>query len=396
MELAPLYLKKSEERRLRAGHLWVYSNEVDTGRSPLTDFQPGQQVTLLASDGRAVGVGYVNPHSLICARLVSRDPDHRLDRSLMTHRINVALALRERLFPRPYYRLVHGEGDLLPGLIVDRFGDLLVVQLNTAGMEAVREALLAALQKVVGPSAILLRNDSALRALEGLPLETSQVGSVPEIAQLEENQVRFRIPLQGGQKTGWYFDHRRNRRRMQSYVSGMRVLDLFSYLGAWGLQAAAAGASRVTLVESSANALEWARKNAAEQGVTDRLETFKGDVFEALREFRTARRRFDVVIADPPAFIKRKKDRKNGLQAYQRLNRMAMQVLAKEGLLISASCSFHLAPQELNDLLLYQARHLDRSLQILERGHQGPDHPVHPAIPESDYIKCLFGRVLPS
>jgi len=397
MELPALYLKKNEERRLRAGHLWVYSNEVDTGRSPLSDFQPGQQVALRASDDKVIGVGYINPHSLICARLISRDPDQRLARSLLTHRLKVALALRERLFPRPYYRLVHSEGDQLPGLIVDRFGDLLVAQLNTAGMQAVRDEVVAALDKVLRPSAILLRNDSVLRTLEGLTPEIgTALGTPPAVAELEENEVSFRIPLQDGQKTGWYFDHRQNRRRMQNYVSGLRVLDLFSYLGAWGLQAAAAGAAQVTLVESSASALDWARRNAAEQGVLHRLETFKGDVFELLREFRAARRRFDVVIADPPAFIKRKKDLGTGREAYRRLNRMAMQVLEKDGLLISASCSFHLAPRELNDLLLQQARHLDRSLQLLERGHQGPDHPIHPAIPETDYIKCLFGRVLPA
>jgi len=395
MELAPLYLKKNEERRLRNGHIWVYSNEVDSGRSPLTQFEAGQQVCIIANDGKPLGNGYVNPHSLIAARLVSRLTSHQLDRSLLVHRLNIALALRQRLFDKPFYRLVYGESDGLPGLVVDRFGDLLVVQLNTAGMEAVKVALLEALEKVLKPAAILWRNDSSTRALEGLESYVeAALGEVPESIEIEENGTRFEVPLLAGQKTGWFYDHRSNRAQLQQLARGMRVLDVFSYIGGWGIEAAVAGASEVVCVDSSAKALDQVERNAALNGVTERVQSIEGDAFEALKALRAERERFDIVVVDPPAFIKRKKDAKKGIEAYRRINQAAMQLLGKDGILISASCSFHLQREVLREQLQQAARHLDRSLQIIGQGHQGPDHPVHPAIPETDYIKCFTGRVV--
>jgi 23S rRNA (cytosine1962-C5)-methyltransferase len=395
MELAPLYLKKNEERRLRNGHLWVYSNEVDTARSPLTGFVAGQQASLIANDGKVIGSGYVNPHSLICARLVSRSPKYVLDRSLLVHRLKVALSLRERLFDKPFYRLVYGESDALPGLVVDRFGDVLAVQLNTAGMEAVKAEVLEALDKVLKPRAVLWRNDSSARELEGLgSYVEAALGEVPERVEIEENDTRFEVPLLSGQKTGWFYDHRVNRRQVQQLAKGMRVLDVFSYIGGWGIEAASAGADKVVCVDSSAKALDQVERNAALNGVAERVESIQGDAFEALKALRAERERFDMVIVDPPAFIKRKKDAKKGIEAYRRLNQAAMQLLGKDGMLVSASCSYHLQRETLRDLLLQSSRHLDRSLQIIGQGHQGPDHPVHPAIPETDYIKCLTARVV--
>jgi 23S rRNA (cytosine1962-C5)-methyltransferase len=395
MELAPLYLKKNEERRLRNGHLWVYSNEVDIARSPLADFAPGQQVRLTGNDGKAIGNGYVNPHSLICARLVSRSPDYLLDRSLLVHRLKVALSLRERLFDKPFYRLVYGESDALPGLVVDRFGDVLVAQLNTAGMEAVKGEVAEALDKVLKPRALLWRNDSSARALEGLDsyVETA-LGEVPESIGIEENATRFEVPLLSGQKTGWFYDHRMNRQRVQQLARGMRVLDVFSYIGGWGIEAAGAGADKVICIDSSARALDQLERNAALNGVSDKVESIQGDAFDALKALRADREQFDMVIVDPPAFIKRRKDVKKGVEAYRRINQAAMQLLGKDGILVSASCSWHLQRDTLRDLLHSASRHLDRSLQIIGQGHQGPDHPVHPAIPETDYIKCLIGRVV--
>ncbi|WP_127478265.1 class I SAM-dependent rRNA methyltransferase [Sulfurivermis fontis] len=393
MELAPLLLKKNEERRLRQGHLWVYSNEVNVERTPLTAFTPGQPVQIIASDGKALGTGYVNPHSLICARLVSRDPAQRLDRSLLVHRLNVALALRERLYAEPYYRLVYGEGDLLPGLVVDRFGDVLVAQITTAGMEVLKEDVVAALDKVVKPRAILLRNDSAARAPEGLDsYVATALGEAPDRVAVVENGVRYEAPLLTGQKTGWFYDHRDNRARMQRYVRGGRVLDVFSYIGGWGIAAAVAGAAQVTCVDASGPALDQVRRNAELNGVADRVDAIEGDAFEALKALRADKARYDVVIVDPPAFIKRKKDAKEGIQAYRRINQAALQLLGKDGILVAASCSFHLQREVFLDLLHQSARHLDRQLQILEQGHQGPDHPLHPAIPETEYIKCFTAR----
>jgi 23S rRNA (cytosine1962-C5)-methyltransferase len=264
-------------------------------------------------------------------------------------------------------------------------------------MERLKAEVIAALDKVLKPSAILLRNDSSMRAMENLPSYIETVhGEIPEWLTLEENGLRFETPLARGQKTGWFFDHRMNRARAAAYVKGKRVLDVFSYLGAWGVQAAAAGAESVLCVDSSALALEGVTRNAQLNHVGATVQTRQADAFELLKELRAAREKFDVVILDPPALIKRRKDIKEGTGAYLRLNQMAMQVLAKDGILVSCSCSYHLERDTLRDLLLKTSRHLDRFLQIVEEGHQGPDHPVHPAIPETAYLKAFFVRVLPN
>ncbi|WP_440996165.1 class I SAM-dependent rRNA methyltransferase [Arhodomonas sp. SL1] len=393
-EFHELILRKGEERRLRAGHLWVFSNEVDTARSPLGGFEPGAMAVVRTHTGQVLGSAYVNPHSLICARLISRGQPQPLDGSLLVHRLKIALALRERLFPGPYYRLVHGEGDGLPGLVVDRFGDTLVVQINTAGMEAAREAIVAALTRVVAPAHLLLRCDGPMRELEGLERYSHWLdGEGPETLHVEENGAAFTVPALGGQKTGWYYDHRANRAALLPWASGARVLDLFSYTGAWGIEAAVAGAEHVLAVDSSREACEGVGENAERNGVGERVEAAHGDVFEVLGALRADRERFDVVIADPPAFIKRRKDRRNGLAAYRRLNQAALQVLAPGGLLATASCSSHLDERDFLTTVLAGARHLDRSLQVTAFGGQGSDHPVHPAIPETRYIKAVFARM---
>lgn len=393
MSLPPLRLRKNEDRRLRAGHLWVFSNEVDVLHTPLTAFEPGEQVVVHDARGAPLGVGYVNPRSLIAARLVSRDREARLDAALLRRRIARALSLRELLFGQPFYRLIYGESDGLPGLVVDRFGGTLVVQITTAGMERAKGEVVDALRGAFAPDGILLRNDSSGRALEGLDtyVETAH-GTVPEVVALEENGVRFEAPV-AGQKTGWFYDHRMNRARLMAYARGRRVLDVFSYVGGWGVQAAAAGASHVTCVDASAEALEHARRNAALNGAADRVDTRRGDAFDVLRALRADGERYDVVVLDPPAFIKRKKDQKAGEEAYRRVNQLAMEVLKQDGILVSASCSYHLPREALQDAMLRAARHQGRSLQIVEQGHQGPDHPVHPAIPETAYLKAFFGRV---
>lgn len=396
MTVPMLRLKKNEERRLRAGHLWVYSNEVDTRATPLSGFQAGQQVRVESSAGKALGMAYINPHSLICARLFSRG-GHVLDRSLLVHRLNIALALRQRLYDSPFYRLVHGEGDNLPGLVVDRFGDWLSVQLTTAGMDAVRDDVVEALVKVLKPAGIILRNDSGMRALEGLDQYVEVAwGEVPDEVEVDEGGVRFGVSLHGGQKTGWFYDQRENRLRLRRYVRNARVLDLFSYVGGWGIQAADAGAEQVVCVDASADAADRVLANAERNGLAEKVTAVQGDVFEALRALRAEGERFDVVVCDPPAFIKRKKDLKAGSEAYRRVNQMAMQLLDRDGLLVAGSCSYHMSRESLQKAMLAGARHLDRELQILEQGYQGMDHPVHPAIPETDYLKAIFARVLPT
>lgn len=397
MSLPSLRLKANAERRLRAGHLWVYSNEIDVAATPLTAFQAGEQAVLEAAGGKPIGIVALSPHNLICARLISRDTKHVLDKSLLVHRLKVALSLRERLFDKPFYRLVYGDSDLLPGLVVDRFGDVIVAQLASATMERHKDDVLAALLQVLKPAAVLWKNDSSAREAEGLPRYVeSAYGDVPEWAVLEENGVKFEAPIVEGQKTGWFYDHRMNRARLAPYVQGKRVLDLFSYIGGWGVQAAVFGASEVICVDASGFALDGVERNAALNGVAEKMACVEGDVFEALKELKAADERFDVIVADPPAFIKRKKDVKNGEAAYRRLNEQAMRLLNKDGILVSASCSMHLVEENLQEILLSSARHLDRHIQLIERGAQGPDHPVHLAIPETRYIKSLTCRILPS
>jgi len=397
MTLPSLRLKANADRRLRAGHLWVYSNEVDTAATPLSGFAAGDQAILEAAGGKPLGIVGVSPNNLICARLLSRDLKHSLDKSLLVHRIQVALSLRERLFDQPCYRLIYGDSDLLPGLVVDRFHDHLVVQLASATMERNKDAVLEALVQVLKPRGVLWKNDSSARDAEGLERYVDTAfGVVPEWVELEENGVKFEAPVLQGQKTGWFYDHRMNRARLAPYVKGKRVLDLFSYIGGWGVQAAAFGASEVFCVDASAFALDGVERNAALNGVAEKMTCVEGDAFEAMRELKNAEERFDVVITDPPAFIKRKKDIKNGEAAYRRLNETAMRLLNKDGILVSASCSMHLEEDNLQNILLGSARHLDRNIQLLERGSQGPDHPVHPAIPETRYIKSMTCRILPN
>jgi 23S rRNA (cytosine1962-C5)-methyltransferase len=394
---AELQLKKDQERRLRAGHCWVYSNEVDTGRTPLKGLEPGDPVALVSHRGQWLGWGYVNPHALLCARLVSRDREHPLDRSLLVHRCKIALGLRERLYPEPYYRLVFGEADGLPGLVVDRYGDTLVVQITTAGMERQREAVIEALDRVLHPRAILLRNDSPARELEGLELYNQAVlGALPAPAEVREGGLSFGVSLDEGQKTGWFFDQAANRDRLLKYVAGRRVLDVCSYVGGWGIRAAAAGAAEVTCVDTSQRALDGVLENAARNQVAERVRVHRGDAFTALRDLKAQGERYDLVVLDPPAFIKRKKDLKEGTLAYRRLNEAALGLLQRDGLLVTASCSFHMDRDSLLRVVQQAARHLDRSLQLLEQGQQGPDHPIHPAIPETAYLKAFYLRVLPS
>jgi 23S rRNA (cytosine1962-C5)-methyltransferase len=393
-DIAELRLKPREERRLTAGHLWIFSNEVDTVRTPLTAFQPGALCRVVSSHDRFLGYAYVNPHALICARIVGRDPDYPPGKSLIVHRLQVALALRERLHSRPFYRLVYGESDGLPGLVLDRFDDVIVGQAGTAGMEALKADVVAAVQKVIGPRTFVWKNDSGARELEGLPgyVETAFGPAVPE-AVVEENDVRFFVPVGQGQKTGWFYDQAANRRALLKYVPGRRVLDVFCYLGGWGLAAAKAGATDVVCVDSSAPALELLRRSAEANGL-EQVRTERADAFDALATLRAAGEKFDVVVIDPPAFIKRRKDIPKGQAAYRKLNQLAMQVLARDAVLVSCSCSHHLAQEDLMFAIQQSARHLDRFAQIVEVGGHAPDHPIHPAIPETRYLKALFCRVV--
>ena len=384
-----LRLKPQEERRLRAGHLWVYSNEIDTERSPLKTLPAGALCRLVDSRGKPLGTAYVNPHALLCARLLTGQADAVIDADWFARRLRTAAAMRERIYgDQPWYRLVHGEGDGLPGLVIDRYGEVLVVQIGTAGMENLRGPLLDALQAEFRPRGIVLRNDSSAREAEDLPQYVEDIGAVPQTVLIEEGGVRFEVAMHGGQKTGWFYDQHDNRDRLARYARGARVLDVFSYAGGWALRAHGFGAAAVACVDSSAAALDAAEHNAALNGAS--LETFKGQALDVLRQLGVEGRRFDLVVVDPPALIKRKKDHAEGLSLYSRLNRAALELLAPGGILVSCSCSYHLEAAELQRVLLRESRAAGRRLQILEQGGQGPDHPVHPAIPETRYLKAYF------
>jgi len=390
-QLPVLRLKRNEDRRLHAGHLWIFSNEVDTGQSPLAKFKAGELVRVLAHNDRALGLAYVNPQSLIAARMLEtwKIPDV----AWLAARIRAALALRERLHTKPYYRLVYGESDGLPGLVIDRYGPACVVQIGTAGMEQLKPKIQEALSQVLRCEAVLFKNDSSAREMEGLPsyVETAK-GNFDKPALVIEDELEFQAPLAEGQKTGWFFDQAANRRALSKYVrKGARVLDVFSYVGAWGVRAAHHGAREVTCVDSSAAALELAAANAERNGL--KIETRKADAFDALEDLAKQGARFDIVVIDPPAFAKRKKDLPKALAAYKRLNQLALQAIADDGILVSCSCSFHVSAEELQDAIAKAARGAEKHLQILEMGGQAPDHPVHPAIPETRYLKAYFCRV---
>jgi len=396
-ELPALRLKRNEDRRLQAGHLWIFSNEVDTQQTPLTKFKAGELVRVLAHNDRALGLAYVNPQSLISARMLLtwKIPDV----AWLATRIRAALSLRERLYPNPYYRLVYGESDGLPGLVIDRYGSTCVVQIGTAGMENLKSQIQQALEQVLDCEALLFKNDSSSREMEGLPSYVEAVSAkFDALGQVVEDGLEFQAPLAEGQKTGWFFDQAANRRNLVKYVrKGARMLDVFCYVGAWGVRAAHSGAREVLCVDSSAAALELAASNAERNRVNERngcnLTTQRGDAFDVLEDLAKERARFDMVVIDPPAFAKRKKDIPKALAAYKRLNQLAMKLIADGGILVSCSCSSHVSPDDLQDAIAKAARAADKHLQILEIGGQAPDHPVHPAIPETRYLKAYFCRV---
>jgi 23S rRNA (cytosine1962-C5)-methyltransferase len=387
-----LRLKPREERRLRAGHLWIYSNEVDTAKTPLTALAPGALCRIVDARGKVMGLGYANPRTLLCARLLTSNPKATIDAAWFTNRIRSALALRERLYDKPYYRLVYGEADGLPGLVIDRYGAVCVVQIATAGMEQFKLDIVEGLKHTLAPSGILFLNEVPMRETEGLPSYVEAVGDVPDTVTLEEAGVRFEVPVKAGQKTGWFFDQRDNRDALARYVAGKSVLDVYSYIGAWSLRALKAGAASAVALDSSVSALEAAARNAALNGLA--LETLKGQALDTMRELEPRSRKFDVVIVDPPALIKRKKDLEAGQSHYGAVNRAAIELLAADGILVSCSCSHHLEADALQRILLRESRAAGRRLQILEQGGQGPDHPVHPAIPETRYLKAFFCRIV--
>lgn len=397
--LPELRLRRGEDRRLRAGHLWVFSNEIDTAATPLTGFEPGTQVRIVTDRDQVLGVGYLNPSTLIAARILARDSESRIDRRWIASRLRQALALRESVYPSPYYRLVFGESDSLPGLVLDCYGNFVVGQITTLGMEHLRTEVEAAIREILSPAALLWKNDSGARKLEGLPeIVDTAWGVIPDETVVLEHlpdgrALSFTVALAGGQKTGWFFDQTFNRSVLPRFLKpGARVLDVCSYAGGWATTAAACGAREVACVDSSFAALQFAERNVAANSFLKAI-LHCGDAFDTLSALAEAGERYDAVIVDPPAFIKRRKEIPQGQAAYRKLNQLALRVLEPGGLLVSCSCSYHLAHEELLTAIQGAARHVDRFVQVLHEGGQSPDHPRHPAISETRYLKAFFCRV---
>jgi len=380
-------LRRGHDHRLRGGHPWVFSNEIAALDGPA---EPGAAVEIIAANGQRLGTGYYNPHSLIAARLLTRRHESIDTSEFFVTALQKALEYRRRLGgDLEALRLIHGESDALPGLVVDRYGDVLCVQLLTKGMDVRRELLVAALRELLAPRVIVARNDSAARELEGLPRGVELLhGEVPEPVVVTINGLRFAVDVLAGQKTGLFLDQRENCRRLHGLAQGSEVLDLFCYAGAWSVHAASYGANSVTGVDASVAAVRQAEANARLNGLADRCRFVAADVFDFLRDHRG--RRFGTVILDPPAFIKSRKHLAEGQKGYLTVNRRALEMVAPGGVLVTCSCSHHLDRPTFLTLIAQAAQQARRNVRLMEMRGQASDHPVLPACPETDYLKCAF------
>jgi 23S rRNA (cytosine1962-C5)-methyltransferase len=381
-------LKTREGRRVKSGAPWAFANELALD-PPVKALPPGTQVVLAAEDGTPIGAGYFNPKSLIAVRLLGK-PETAFDVPFFSKKLRHALALREAFFSEPYYRLIHAEGDQLPGVVADRFGDTLVVQITTAGMDQLTETFLSALDDVIAPACVILRNDTPARALETLESYVRIAkGDLPPQLTVKENGALYLADPQAGQKSGWYFDQRDNRRFMAELARGKRVLDACCYSGGFGVLAAVHGAAYVTGVDSSTPALDLARA-AAQANNVDALCTFrKGDVFVELERLARTSERFDIVIADPPPFAPSRKDIETGARAYRKLARLSASLVAPGGYLMLASCSHNMSADRFALECAAGIGRAGRSVRLIRQAGAGPDHPVHPTLPETAYLKAL-------
>jgi 23S rRNA (cytosine1962-C5)-methyltransferase len=382
-------LLRGGDRRAAGGNPWIYSNElrIDTAAKAVP---PGTLVTLRRADESALGVAMFNPHTLIAARLLDRDAARPIGRRFFLRRLERALRLRDRLFDQPFYRLVHAEADGLPGLVVDRFGAVLVVQSNAAGMAQLEPLVLNALGQLLSPETIVLRNDSPARTLEGLPSETGLArGSLTGPVPIHEDGAVFRADLICGQKTGWFFDQRHNRRFIAALARDGRVLDLYCFTGGFAVQAARAGAAAVIGIDSSEPALALAAEAAELNNVAAVCNFARGEAFAEAAGLAAAGERFDVVIADPPAFARSRREVPSALRGYRKLARLAAAVTAANGILFLASCSFNVGTAEFLEAVRRGIGDAGRSGRILRIAGADADHPIHPALPETAYLKTV-------
>ena len=384
------------ERRLLAGHAWIYKNEVE--RSP-THAEAGDLVDVLDARGQFLGRGYLNPRSTILIRLLDRSPVP-IDRSFFIERFRRARSWRQRMFQaRPPdarsnpYRLVHGEADGLPGLIVDRYGDAVCLQILTAGTERHRDSILAALDEVIQPTSIVVRNDSPMREREGLNRERLVLRGAPQ-TPVQMNGLKVGVDLLEGQKTGLFLDQSDNYRLLQGLVTGAEVLDCFCYLGLWGLHAAQYGASQVIGVDQASLAIAHAVELANENGYGDRCQFQTRNVFDDLNERDRRQETFDLVILDPPAFVKNRGRLTEAIRGYKEINLRAMRLLREGGFLVTCSCSHHLSAESFRELLLDAAGDVGRAIKLVSRTGQSADHPILLGMPETEYLKCFVLQIM--
>ena len=391
MERLTLRLNPGQGRRLRSGSPWVFSNEIAM-HPEYRQMPPGSLVRIEGDDGVRFGTFMFNPHSLIAARQLDRDPEADIDMAWIRRRLQAAIELRQRVCDTPFHRMVHAEADRLPGLVIDRYDDVAVMQANTAGMDRLSPLIVEALTESLPLRAVVARNDSPARRQEGLPDSVSLLFGDSAAAAVVEGGVRFPVDPLAGQKTGWFFDQRPNRDRIAALAAGARVLDMFCHIGAFGLRCAAAGAREVTLVDSSAAALRQAEEAAALNGLADLLRVRRDDAFNAMSTLTGEP--FDLVICDPPAFARSRKDAEAGLRAYARMARLAAALVKPGGFLFVASCSHHAPLEPWSAQIAWGLHRARREGRILFTGGAGPDHPVHPLLPETAYLKTQLIQVL--
>lgn len=386
-----IILKKDCERRLKLGHLWVFSNEIAEIRNISTN---GEIVEIRDHRGSFVGKAYLNQHSLISCRILSYQKEN-INKDFFRQRIKSALERRQRLLPGlTSYRLIHSEGDFLPGLIIDKYADTICLQTLTLGMELWKDIICDILEELLAPKLIIERNDSTIRILEGMQEKKGILRGEGETKILiEENNNRFMVDLLEGQKTGFFLDQRENRLRLSNYVKGQRALDCFCYSGAWSVAAAKAGAQEVVGVDISPKAIELAAENAKLNEVSEVCKFIQADVFEFLRNSLKEGEKFDLIILDPPAFVKSKKELKNALTGYREINLSAMKLLKDNGILITSSCSYHIDKETFIHVLVKSGEDARKMVRLLELRTQGRDHPILLPMRETEYLKCAIVEV---
>lgn len=381
-----LTLAAHEERRLKAGHLWIYRDEV----ASLDVACPGGLVHVRDARGHVLGTAYANPNSKIVARMLSRKALHALKPSWWRDRLKVALEMRNWLFDAPYYRWVHGEGDKLPGLVIDRFGNDVVIQSHTAGIDLQLDAIVQAVNELVAVDNIYLNNRAASRVHEGLECGAERLQGMGDgVVTAMEGGLRFQCDALHGQKTGFFYDQRPNREWVAKHGKQRRVLDLFAYVGAFAAPLLRAGASAVVSVDASASALAWAQRNIAQLPEKSSWEGVKGDVLQTLKRLADEGERFDVVICDPPAYVKNRRKLEQGLRGYQRLAQHACRLLRQGGMFCAASCSGLVSMEMFRRASLQGIRQAGRGARVVYEGGAGADHPWLPSMPETRYLKFV-------